>query len=373
MKKKLFSLFLKKLSNGTEIYYYTTYDETGKRRQFSTGKQSIDEAYKECYKRLSEDKILVKSNLIFSTYTEDWFKHDICPYHSIRIQKGKTYSRSSLDNKKGILTKHILPTFSNLRMNHITTTQIEKWLQDKKNNGYAVNSINIHLSVLNIIFNEAKRSGIIDRNPCDNVIRFSEGKSSKGILTNDEINSLFDINKIQTIWKSDTTHYLLNKTASITGMRIGEILCLTKDKIFDGYIEVSNSYDRKYGIKSTKSGATRYVPIPKELSIKLRELSLTSKGQFIFSGKDPKKPLSHATVLKRYYIALENIGITQSERKNRNLTFHSYRHLANTRLREAGVNDAIVREIIGHKSTQMTERYSHIDTRNIIFDSLKII
>ncbi|OQY39991.1 MAG: hypothetical protein B6226_00760 [Candidatus Cloacimonetes bacterium 4572_65] len=73
-----------------------------------------------------------------------------------------------------------------------------------------------------------------------------------------------------------------------------------------------------------------------------------------------------------YKAALVKIGITEDERKSRGLTFHSYRHLANTRLRESGVSDAVIREIIGHKSEAMTENYSHIDTRKISFADLKV-
>ena len=37
MKKKAFVIFPKILANGKKIYYYSTYDENGKRREFSTG------------------------------------------------------------------------------------------------------------------------------------------------------------------------------------------------------------------------------------------------------------------------------------------------------------------------------------------------
>ena len=53
-KKKPFCLFLKKLANGREIYYYTAYDFDGKRRQFSTGSADQMEAYQICLDRLRE-------------------------------------------------------------------------------------------------------------------------------------------------------------------------------------------------------------------------------------------------------------------------------------------------------------------------------
>ena len=368
-KKNLFSLFPKKLANGTVMYYYTTYDEFGKRKQFSTTKTDKQEAYAECYKRLSKGKILRKSKLILNQYIVNWFHHEKCPYYSIRMAKGRKYSKSSLDNKRLALNKHILPVFGELRMDHITTPLIENWIQSKKKEGYAVNTINVYLSILRLILGEAVRTGIIDRNPCDSVIKYSSSKDEKGILTDEEVKRLFDEENIDNIWTSKM-HFLFNYTAIMTGCRIGEILALTKDKICDGYIEVSTSYDRKYGVKSTKSGATRYVPIPKSLQQDLIEFSESNNGRFIFTANNLLKPVNYATVTKNFRKALDNIGVHYKERS---ITFHSYRHKANTRMRESGISDAIIREIIGHKSSSMTENYSHIDTRTIDFDSLKIV
>lgn len=371
-KKTLFNLFLKKLSNGTEMYYYTTYDEEGKRKQFSTGEKDKNTAYQVCYDRLQKGKILVKSKMIFKEFTKDWFKHDVCPYYSIREAKGRTYSKSNMDSKRLSMNKHLLPVFSDLRLDHISTILIENWLQDKKNEGYAINTVNSFLSLLRLVLGEAKRTGVIDRNPCDNIIKYTDKKREKGILTDDEVKKLFNTDNKDKTWKNHM-HYLINYTAIVTGCRVAEIICLTHDKIHEGYIEISNSYDRKYGIKSTKSGETRYVPISGDLHKQLIECSDSHKGRFIFSGKNLFKPVNYATVNNNFKAALVNIGISEDERKSRDITFHSYRHKANTKLRESGISDAVIRKIIGHKSSMMTENYSHIDTRNINYTDLKVI
>lgn len=370
-KKQLFSLFLKKLANGKAIYYYTCYDETGKRRQFSTGEADQQKAYAECYKRLGEGKLVRKSKLYFNEYTSEWFTHDKCPYYTVREAKGKTFSKSNIDQKRLTLKKHLLPVFGELRLDHLTTIHIESFLQSKKAEGYAVNTINSLLSMLSLILGEAVRTGVIDRNPCTSVIKYAKPKSEKGILSDEEVGRLFDRSRIDEIW-GNNMHFLINFTAVSTGCRVAEILALTRDKINDGYLEISSSYDRKYGIKSTKSGETRYVPISDSLQEELIKYSESNSGRFIFSAKNPMKPVTYATVNKKFKSVLEKIGITEDERKSRGLTFHSYRHYANTRLRESGLSDAIIRKIIGHKTPSMTERYSHIDTRTIKFSDLKV-
>lgn len=179
MKKKLSNIFPKKLSNGKVIFYYTTYDENGKRRQFSTGKLTREEAYAECFKRLSEGKIVKRSKMIMGEFTKNWFIYGSCPYYSVRESKGRVYSRSSIENKRFTLLKHIIPTFGELRLDHITTKQIEDWLTEEVSDNYAINSINLYLSLLNLIFQEAVRLGYIDRNPCKSVLKFTGKKKRK--------------------------------------------------------------------------------------------------------------------------------------------------------------------------------------------------
>jgi integrase len=75
-------------------------------------------------------------------------------------------------------------------------------------------------------------------------------------------------------------------------------------------------------------------------------------------------PMSHKSVYKRFYVALDTIGLDKAERKARNITFHSYRHLFNTRLLESGLAPETVRLLTGH-STAMTARYSHVQLANL--------
>jgi integrase len=48
------------------------------------------------------------------------------------------------------------------------------------------------------------------------------------------------------------------------------------------------------------------------------------------------------------------------KRDESGLSFHSLRHTAVTLLKEAGVPHAVVQELIGHDSEQMSEHYTHV-------------
>ena len=55
--------------------------------------------------------------------------------------------------------------------------------------------------------------------------------------------------------------------------------------------------------------------------------------------------------------ALKKIGISPSERKEWNITFHSWRHFFNTLLR-GKIHDAKLRALTGHRTLEMTEHYT---------------
>ena len=59
------------------------------------------------------------------------------------------------------------------------------------------------------------------------------------------------------------------------------------------------------------------------------------------------------------YRALERMGISKQERKERNICFHSWRHFFNTSMRAGNISDAKTQAITGHSTLEMTERYTH--------------
>ena len=57
-------------------------------------------------------------------------------------------------------------------------------------------------------------------------------------------------------------------------------------------------------------------------------------------------------------MAFERIGISPEERKNRNITFHSWRHFFNTYFR-GRIHDSKLQNLTGHRTDTMTDHYTH--------------
>jgi integrase len=65
-------------------------------------------------------------------------------------------------------------------------------------------------------------------------------------------------------------------------------------------------------------------------------------------------------ILKALYGAFKKIGISLEERKERNITFHSWRHFYNSLMR-GKIHDSKLRRLTGHKTLEMTEHYTHFN------------
>ncbi|WP_169310050.1 tyrosine-type recombinase/integrase [Parasphaerochaeta coccoides] len=69
---------------------------------------------------------------------------------------------------------------------------------------------------------------------------------------------------------------------------------------------------------------------------------------------------SNTPGMRSLYRKMREIGITEEERQERGLSFHSWRHFFNTRLIASGVQRAVTRAVVGHESEKMTEHYLHL-------------
>jgi integrase len=90
---------------------------------------------------------------------------------------------------------------------------------------------------------------------------------------------------------------------------------------------------------------------------------MEDNGQgYLFSADGGKSPVGRRQVYKALYEALENIGVDEKQRKERNLSMHGWRHFFNTTLLMANVSDNKVMSLTGHTTEKMKKHYTHFDT-----------
>jgi integrase len=140
-----------------------------------------------------------------------------------------------------------------------------------------------------------------------------------------------------------------------TGMRRGEILKLTWDKV-----DLANRMIRlKAG--DTKDKQARNIPIVPELFKMLSGMPNRLRKEdsddhvFLFKGK---RLSCIRTGLRR---TCKDAGIVYGRNQEGGFTFHDLRHTFNTNMRKAGVQESVIMEITGHSTREMFDRYNSID------------
>ena len=357
-----FGIFPKNIK-GKKIFYYWIY-ENDKRKFRSTGKKDYEEAIRFCRQLQIKGKLYASTSYSFNIYTKDFFYFDKCPYIKNRLLRGYSYGKTWARKQRKYLEKYIQPYFKDTDIRTISSRMIDDFILGLKKNELGVKSINHILSAVKVIFKYAEHDNFIDFNPAEGVKPFMLPIREKGIFTRQELCELFSNKARENIWK-DQKHFLINYIAVTTGMRIGEILALKKENISSNMITVSHSWNRIEGLKSTKNGKTRYIPIYYELQKALDTYINDNDIQgYLFSSNGGIKPLDHKSIYKHFWQSLNKIGIGKTERNTRNLSFHSWRHGFNTMLLEAGINPEVIRLATGH-SPSMPSRYSHVQLANM--------
>ena len=356
--KEPFTLTKRKIGKRI-VFYYLIYDEKGIRHRLSTGCTTKPQALAyvmELYRTnsLIPDKKKPVPVLTIKEYTMTWWT-DACSYVKAEALRGRVLTQQYIKTNRQLMMKYILPTFGPSPLSEITTNKIENWqryLLDKKK--LAPKSANNILSILSVMMEEARRQGLIPTNPCSEVRTMAKNTKPRGILTLEEAKELLT----NLYYWENPVAYAASLLAACTGMRLGEIRALRPSDIKDGYIHIEHSVDLQGALKSTKTGDSRDLPLPPSLMKTLIELCKhVEKSDRVFSIAGI--PMSSKIIRNALYDALIAKGITENERKERNITFHSWRHFLNSQLLSHGVNGEKTRKITGHATASMTEHYSH--------------
>lgn len=339
-----------KRSNG--IWYYYMY-RWGKKVYRTTGERKKYLAQEIINDRIRSNDLLCEHKparpKTFGEFAEGFWDWDTCPIIQDKIQRGGHYSRQSAESYAMRVKKEYIPTFGKKLLPEINNSMIRSWHRNLPGRlGVSAKTANDYLAVLRQMFDEAIRQDLIEKNPCKDVKPLIAEAKIRGCYTQEQIDLLFS-----TPW-DDKFAEAACRLAATTGMRLGEIQALKRDRISTAWLTVDGSWAVGEGRKTTKNGKARLVPLLPEIRQML--LDLPSEGDYVFS-MDGVQPLHRKWFERHLWARMEKVGIDPREN---NLLFHSFRHYFNTRLVAAGVDTIKIRSIIGHASSQMTERYLHL-------------
>jgi site-specific recombinase XerD len=267
-------------------------------------------------KKLPE-KFRVKA-VTFSTLCKDALEHS---KHSNK--EDSTYELQLKVNS-------LLPIFGNREAETITKQELQKWLADQTaTRGWKPSSRNRWQAALSLIFRVGIDNEKIAVNPASRIRRKTEDNGKVRFLSADEETKLREA-------ITDPLQWAALELSLHTGMRQSEQYSLK-------WAEVD--FERKQiHLPMTKNGKPRRIPLNANALAALQVLKNDSDAVFAATLSGARGWFKDA--------------VTRAKLKE--YAWHCNKHTFASRLVMAGVDLRTVGELLGHKSLQMTLRYSHL-------------
>lgn len=298
----------------------------------------------------------------------DWEKSE---YVKLRNSlPGSSMGEEYCRGMSSLFRHHVEPFVpKGIKLSAVGVPHLEKVLAEAFRRGYAPGTVQLISLSFSLPLKEAERRRMIPSNPASRIVKVARLDRERGILEEREISSL----AIAVARRPGDRAALAVKLAMSTGMRLSEVRALSTSDITlsgavrgDGEsmarIRVAWSLAPYSGRKCVKNRRERFVYVPDSLA---RELLSGADGEVVFPGKRSKW-MSATLVRGVFYGMLEEIGIGEGERKERNITFHSLRHVFNTFARDHGIVAVDRMLALGHGSEKVNTRYLHDSERSLL-------
>jgi integrase len=370
-----FSIFLSMASvtkKPRSKYWFACFrDLQGKQRRVSTKQTDRKKAMKiaEQYEQITQRKLPVHTvrqtlaelareaygetfpSATVRQFTEAWLKSKAPP---VIAQSTHDFYRKSM-----MKFLEFLGPAAELDLSAVTRKMITEFRNQVAQKASATTT-NHDLKAIKLLFRSAKRDGYIIEEPTEfveSVRKTSEG--ARRPFTVSEIRSVIGVANNE--WKSLVLFGLY------TGQRLADLATLRWDNI-----DVTRSEIR---IKTRKTGKRLSIPIGPPLRTHIESLPATREGYL-----HPKAAATvtsqkrSGTLSNQFGNLLAQAGLRdkaphRSKGKGRNakrssngLSFHALRHTAVSLLKDAGIPEAVVMELVGHESKAMSAHYTHVGT-----------
>jgi integrase len=327
------------LKNSLDKIFYIDYYHNGRRvrEKIGTSKTLAETTLRKRKVEIAEGKYLDKKKEVRIR-----FKDFAMEYRKWAEVNNKAFRKS----KKWMIAR-LIGTFGEQLLSEVTSWHVEKYKAIRKEEihnrnlqrapeakQFSLATVNRELTCLRHMFNKAIEWGKAEKNPVSKVRFFKESNGRLRYLLPEEIIRLIEC------CPSQLKPIVI--TAVCTGLRKGEIVNIKWSDV--------DFRNRVIYIQNTKNGEKREVSMNDYLTETLKSIKRNDKSLYIFCDKDGKP---YYDFRKSFATALEKAGV-------KDFRFHDLRHTFASNLVMEGVDLATVRELLGHKSIEMTLRYSHL-------------
>jgi integrase len=226
----------------------------------------------------------------------------------------------------------------------------------------SVGTANVGLKIIRIALNDAKRNGLIDSNPAEEVKVLSKKDVDqvRRPFTLPELKRLLDLADEE--WKG------MILFGFYTGQRLQDIALANWQSI--------DLVKKKWSFVTIKTNQRKSLPLAEPLIKHLMSLG---------NSDDPKKPVFSeiaasidrtgrvGQVSNDFHDLLVAAGLLSARskqstgkgrgarRQQNELSFHCLRHTNNSLLKQAGVPESVVMAFVGHETPEVSALYTHVE------------
>ena len=281
------------------------------------------------------------------------------------IAHGNNMTKGHAKNMQSLVRNYWLPYFGeDTFVDELDKTMLDDFFfylyREKGLKGGTVNkAINCGSRAMRYLYDNHK----ITENPMAGVERFNPNQLDRGIPTESEVRQLLNLE-----W-STPAYKLAFKLGVFCGLRAGEVSGLRVcDLDLDAdIIHIRHSWSDTDGLKCPKNSDIRDLPLNHsillELMVQAKQNPLFGDLSFVFwSNVKPEQPYGRCCYIDGLCEALEAIGISEEQRRERNIVFHSLRHFCATVLAQRA-DMKTVQAFMGHRTEAMSKHYSDHDSQ----------
>lgn len=256
------------------------------------------------------------------------------------------------------ILKEDAPILLNKKIDEITRIDIKAIRTIIVNHLGLSRNAQVAMRVLKAMFSQAEEDGLVASSVARHVHDIHYDVKTRYAIDQITLSSL--ISRLKPHLDLESWAFLV--VATTTGMRIGEILALSKEQIFGETLTINRNLklldNGEYGYGSPKWGIERVIPLSKTT---LRVLSLLQTGEDgrYFVCRTPQKG---ATLCKRIIKACDEFCPDLAPQIDK-MSPHILRHSLNTNLLVCGVSPMLVEEYLGWKHQAlpvMQQNYTHV-------------
>jgi integrase len=305
----------------------------------------------------------------FGTAAERWL---LGPVSGLRPSTRANYTNS--------IDRHLLPRFSNRRLDAISADDVAKLIRELREEGMAEGSISQIVAALRRTYRyAARRLGWSGQDPAGLLMRSERPKPSEG-----RRRPIFEGDQLSQVITAALPRYRpLLILAALTGARVSELCGLRwadveLDDLDDATVEFAFQVDGKGERRPTKNfGSARTVPIPREVAVLLarhRSGALHTAPESPVFATSPGRPISQRNVSRALRAAMRRAveedgrpafpalhermsdGRPRVVARGELPSMHSFRHTVASRALLAGESVDEIAILLGHKDATVTRQ-----------------